>query len=288
MPDGKTIITGDVDGTARMIDLATNKVVREFKGHTGAITSVAASVDGAFIATGGVDKMARVFDANTGNQISAQGHTAAVHGVAFMKTDKGMSVWSASEKKAVNWMPEPGAPKVIRTVELHAADINAIAVEPTGKVAVSGSNDGVVIAWDPNTGTSLGNLTLSQQKSPVTSLAIDPTSKKAIAADAAGNVVYFDAMTAKEASRFKGLAGEPIQAVAFTKDGKKAIAAGKNKALSFDPMTGMQIAQFSPTKSTTFCGTIDPVGNRAILGGDLDSTDPANVGAVHVFAVAAR
>ena len=58
--------------------------------------------------------------------------------------------------------------------------------------------------------------------------------------------------------------------------------------MSFDPMTGMQVAQFSPTKSAYFCGTIDPVASRAILGGDLDATDPANVGSVHLFAVAAR
>ena len=44
-PDGKTILTGSMDKTARLWDLSGN-VIREFTGHKGIIFTVAFSPDG--------------------------------------------------------------------------------------------------------------------------------------------------------------------------------------------------------------------------------------------------
>jgi WD40 repeat protein len=45
-PDGKSVLTGSVDKTARLWDAATGKVIRAFTGHESHIYSVAFSPDG--------------------------------------------------------------------------------------------------------------------------------------------------------------------------------------------------------------------------------------------------
>jgi len=57
-PDGKKIVTGSVDKTARVWNSNGTGV---FNGHNDAILSVAFSPDGKKILTGSVDKTARVW-----------------------------------------------------------------------------------------------------------------------------------------------------------------------------------------------------------------------------------
>jgi len=51
-------------------EVGTNKLVREFKGHTDEVWAVAASPDGKSVASGSQDKTARVWDLATGNEIA--------------------------------------------------------------------------------------------------------------------------------------------------------------------------------------------------------------------------
>ncbi len=55
------LVTGSVDGTARVYRLAHGAHVRTLEGHTGSVTSVCMSPDGAHIFTGSHDKTARVW-----------------------------------------------------------------------------------------------------------------------------------------------------------------------------------------------------------------------------------
>ena len=65
-PDGKTVLTGSDDGTARLWDAATGKPIGPPLPHQDAVNAVAFSPDGKTVLTGSWDKTARLWDAATG------------------------------------------------------------------------------------------------------------------------------------------------------------------------------------------------------------------------------
>ena len=70
-PDGKYIVSGSYDGTMRIWDAQTEKLVLDpFEGHTDQVTSVAFSPDGKYIVSGSHDKTIRMWDAQTGKLVS--------------------------------------------------------------------------------------------------------------------------------------------------------------------------------------------------------------------------
>ena len=69
-PDGRGIVTGSADNTARLWNAKTGAEMRVFEGHTKPVWAVAITPDGARIVTGSDDRTARVWDAHTGSERS--------------------------------------------------------------------------------------------------------------------------------------------------------------------------------------------------------------------------
>jgi WD40 repeat protein len=60
-PDGKRIVTGSDDKTAKVWDADTGRELHTLTGHTGSVLRVAYSPDGKRIVTGSWDKTAKVW-----------------------------------------------------------------------------------------------------------------------------------------------------------------------------------------------------------------------------------
>ena len=74
--DGKRILTGSEDQTAKVWDAEKGQEVLSLKGHTYSVSSVAFSPDGKRILTGSWDRTAKVWDAEKGQEVlSLRGHT---------------------------------------------------------------------------------------------------------------------------------------------------------------------------------------------------------------------
>jgi WD40 repeat protein len=83
-PDGKRIVTGSQDMTAKVWDAATGQELLTLEGHTDVVRSVTFSPEGNRIVTGSDDRTAKVWDAGTGQELLAlNGHTHAVWSAAF-------------------------------------------------------------------------------------------------------------------------------------------------------------------------------------------------------------
>jgi WD40 repeat protein len=83
-PDGSYALSGSLDTTLRLWDVATGKEIRSFAGHTYAVNSVVFSPDGKYALSGSGDSTLRLWDVATGKEIrSFAGHTDSVRSVAF-------------------------------------------------------------------------------------------------------------------------------------------------------------------------------------------------------------
>ncbi len=121
-PDGRFVLTGSEDKTARLWDAATGQQIRSFEGHTNRVTSVAFSPDGRcafspdgrFVLTGNYQGGARLWEASSG--------------------------------------------KEIRVFEADADAVNSVAFSPDGRFVLTGSEDTTTRLWDTASGKQLATL----------------------------------------------------------------------------------------------------------------------------------
>lgn len=108
-PDNKHVVIGSIDSTALMIELATGKVVREFKGHSQVVIAFDFSPDGKMLATSGGDRHLKLWDVKTGKEIRDIGyHRNLVFDLSFNHAgdkivtaswDGSMCVWDLKTEK---------------------------------------------------------------------------------------------------------------------------------------------------------------------------------------------
>ena len=152
--DGKHVLTGSCDKTAILWDATSGERLCSFKGHTGAVTSVALSVDGKRVLTA-FDNTAILWDAASGERIrSFKGHTQSVRSVALSRNGKRILTGS-SDKTAVLWDAASG--DRLRSFKRHANQVNSVALSPDNRLVLTGSRDGTRLC-DVATGEELLSL----------------------------------------------------------------------------------------------------------------------------------
>ncbi|MEP7285265.1 MAG: hypothetical protein ABI947_05800 [Chloroflexota bacterium] len=88
-PDGKTILTGSADGTAKLWDTASGQLLHTFQNNTGSIYSVSYASDGKTILTGSGDGIAKLWDTASGQLLRTfQSNTSGLLSVSFAPDGK--------------------------------------------------------------------------------------------------------------------------------------------------------------------------------------------------------
>ncbi len=106
---GQRVITGSKDGTAKIWDATTGKLLVELAGHTAAVTCVAFSPDGSRALTGSQDNTCKLWDSQrekSGKEIlTLPGHTQEVTSVSFSPDGRNV-LTSSRDGTAIIWLAE--------------------------------------------------------------------------------------------------------------------------------------------------------------------------------------
>jgi len=149
--DGRTALSGGVDDTLKLWDVASGKELRTFTGHSGMVESVAFSPDGrTALSAGDDDKTMRLWEVATGKELRRFMHSEQVKAVAFSRDGRialsGTYAVGAGGNELRLWEVATG--KELGRFMGHWRGLTSVAVAPDGRTAVSASLDTTLRLWD--------------------------------------------------------------------------------------------------------------------------------------------
>lgn len=269
--------TRPVWGPAEASLEANLRLLRErvvLKGHSSAISSVAAMPDGVRVVTASFDRTVRVWDIRTGAELLLLSGKAPLTSVS-MTPDGERIIAGSNDGTARIWDVRTGAELAVlkghtgaildvavmpdgsrivtasqdRTVRIwdaangvelrvfrgHAAAVNGVAIAADANSIVTGSDDGTARIWDPNTGAEIGALSGNSQA--VTSIASTHDGKQIIMGLGDRTARIMDAATGSEIAVLRGHSGA-VNTVAVTPDGARVFTASDDGSVRVWELNG--------------------------------------------------
>ena len=259
-PDNRHIVIGSIDSTAIMIELASGKVVQEFKGHGQVVIAFDFSPDGKMLATGGGDRHLLLWDVETGDLIEDLGyHRDVIFDLSFSHSgekivttswDGSFAVWNLKDRsfefKDLNNMSayrigftpndlyivagnlknnfnfyEADALESFRDLTGNKDVVGDYSFSPDAKSIVTASWDGKVKVWDVLSGMLIGRN--SHHEGQVYAVDWDPKNRFIASGAADNNIILWDPTANKVVATLSGHTNA-VTCLTFTSDGKKLIS----------------------------------------------------------------
>jgi WD40 repeat protein/serine/threonine protein kinase len=268
-PDGTVAATGASDGSVRLWDMATARLVGSLPPHPGPVRLVAFRGDGGAVLSVGGDGEALIRPRDGPDRSRPPVRLEHPGGalVAAFRPDGRAVLTAGRDGTARVWDAATGQQLGPRLD--HGAPILVAAFSPDGRTALTGGDDRRVRLWDPATGRSVW--TASDHRGPLQALAFSPDGGTIASGCAAGLAVLRDPRTGR--ARGAPLShSSTVHVVTFSPDGALLLTASRDwSARLWKVATGEQAGRarghLAPVESAVF----SPDG-RLVLTGSRDGT----------------
>lgn len=182
VPDGQRVISSLLDGTLRVSELETGRLVCRLGALNEPADYIAISIDSRWAITRSGGPELCVWDLNAGQLLHSLPIPPEENGAAAISPD---GRWAAASTGNALQLWDLVSGQVIRRLAGHTRPVQCVAFFPGGGLVLTGSADGSLKVWDMDDGRLRASLDLN---GPVTTCGVSPDGRFVAAGDMDGQV----------------------------------------------------------------------------------------------------
>jgi eukaryotic-like serine/threonine-protein kinase len=264
-PDGSEVATirwGNRSSKPSILEARTGRRCRFLETTSG--TSIEFSRDGSRIVTAGSDNTARIWGADSGeNLLTLLGHKGFLTAASF-SPDGSLIVTASTDGTARLWDSRAGTE--LRELKVREGRINSAAFSRNGSRVVTSGNDGAARIWDVATGTEA--LTLSAHAKGAYTASYSPDGLRLATGGNDNMAKVWNAITGASLWTLRGHTG-PVWSVAFSPDGSRIVTASSDGTVRlWDARSGTDVLTLKGHTDTVRTAFFSPDGNQIVSGSD--------------------
>jgi WD40 repeat protein len=269
-PDG-SLVAGAVQDKLYLWNTENNDMVAQLTGHLGAITAIAFSPDGQYVATGSSDSTIRVWEIETQEvHTTLRGHNGKVRTLVY-RWDGQRILSGGSDRQICLWDPDEEDP--VHCLEGHYGTVVAVAFRPGHpEQAISMALDTTPFLWDVETGEILQRysrqLITNEPNLDHGALAFTPDGDSVVSSYGI-NLRLWDVETGRTQSEFIGH-GSYVNAIAFDSERMVVYSSARFEDVIrvWDVSAGVELYRLRGHSDIVRGVAISPEGRFVLSGSD--------------------